>query len=103
MEKAVKKYLDYRYPNFFLKRTKFGLAPSMPSDNEFFMFNIVQVASDISKLFSCDGNDASTYVSYWLQTVPIMDNLTNSTIEFLFVSEKKDFSINTTTSTYICE
>lgn len=87
MKKLVFDFLDRRYPNLHIKKTKFGLLPVSDGEN---FFGLISNCEDIEVYFSCDRESAEYFICEWLRTKPLVENILNSTNESVLVHSKTE-------------
>ena len=98
MEKMIIKYLDCKFPNFYMKKTKFGLLPVCNHTDEYTWFRTDVIIEELTEYFYCDSEYAEKVFGDWLRSKPVFENIPLSTNDFTLVQEKISLGFRTTRS-----
>jgi hypothetical protein len=83
MKKVMLKYLDYRYPNTFIKKTIFGSVACYNDDS----INTYSLSKELIKWFDVDMKYAKDIVEIWYSKLPVVISLRSSTNPAVLVTE----------------
>jgi hypothetical protein len=75
MEKLMWEYLDTAYPNSYRRETKFGLLTVLDNSDT----TVLQALKRLSKMFSCSELESTIFIKKWIESLPIVKPIDNST------------------------
>lgn len=70
MKKFIITYLDTKYPNAFIMKTKFGNCPYCGNET----IPLYKLSDELSYWFSCDEEFAKYVVDKWINSKPIINS-----------------------------
>lgn len=88
MKKMIFKYLDCKFPNFYMKKTKFGLLPVCNRTDEYTWFRTDVIVEELTDYFYCDNEYAEEVFGNWIRTKPVVEKIPLSTNDLILVHEQ---------------
>ena len=81
------KYLDTKYPNAFIKRTKFGLCPDY--DGEILNGHLIKL--ELKYWFGINDIESGELLDAWYGIIPHVTNLVNSTNPHVLAMRRTEY------------
>lgn len=86
MRELMKKYLSLKFPDAYMKKSKFGLVVYYGHGDTSHLRH-VEVLTDMVNMFSCSKNEANDVLYDWIDGLKVFSPIPNSTNPDVLISD----------------